>query len=96
MAGYKAYRIDGNTNIWYAGYVATCGEIMVKTTINLEDELWKQFSVKVIQDFGGRKKTDIFQALAEAFVNAPKKTIEEAVRDWIAEEKKRQAKLKKS
>lgn len=67
----------------------------MKTTINLEDELWKQFSIKVIQDFGGRKKTDIFQALAEAFVNTPKKTIEEAVRDWITEEKKRQAKLKK-
>jgi predicted transcriptional regulator len=67
----------------------------VKTTINLEDELWKEFSIKVIQEFGGRKKTDIFQALAEAFVNTPKKTIEEAVRDWIAEEKKRQAKLQK-
>ncbi len=66
----------------------------MKTTINLEDELWKQFSVKVIQEFGGRKKTDIFQALAEAFVNSPKKTIEEAVRDWIAEEKKSQAKRK--
>ena len=71
------------------------GRHMVKTTVNLEDDLWKKFSIKVIQDYGGRKKTEIFEALAEAFVNTPKKTIEEAVRDWLAEEKKRQAKAKK-
>jgi hypothetical protein len=61
---------------------------MVKTTINIDDELWKKFSIKVIQDFGGRKKTDIFEALAYAFVNTPKKTIEEALENWVNEEKK--------
>jgi predicted transcriptional regulator len=68
---------------------------MVKTTIDIDDERWKRFSIKVIEDYGGRKKNDIIEALAEAFVNTPKKTIEEAVRDWLAEEKKRQAKTKK-
>lgn len=58
---------------------------MVKTTINLDDELWKKFSIKVIQDYGGRKKTDVFEALAEAFVNSPKKTIEEALEIWLRE-----------
>jgi predicted CopG family antitoxin len=68
---------------------------MVKTTVNLDDELWKKFSIKVIQEYGGRKKTDIFEALAEAFVNSPRKSVEEAVKDWLEEEKKRQAKMKR-
>jgi hypothetical protein len=55
---------------------------MVKTTVNLEDELWKKFSIKVIQEYGGRKKTDIFEALASAFVSDPKMTIEEALEKW--------------
>jgi predicted transcriptional regulator len=65
---------------------------MVKTTVNLEDELWKKFSIKVIQDYGGRKKTDIFEALAEAFVNSPQKTIEEALEDWAKNQTKRKTK----
>ncbi len=68
---------------------------MMKTTINLEDELWKQFSIKVIQDYGGRKKTDVFEALAEAFVNSPDKTIKEALEDWIKQQEKRKGKTKK-
>jgi len=62
---------------------------MVKTTIQLEEELWKKFSIKVIQEYGGRKKTDIFTALAEAFVSTPSKTIEEAVNSWIQNETKK-------
>jgi hypothetical protein len=65
---------------------------MVKTTVNLEDELWKKFSIKVIQDYGGRKKTDIFEALADAFVNAPQKTIDEALEDWMKEKDKKKMK----
>ena len=63
---------------------------MVKTTVNLDDDLWKKFSIKVIEQYGGRKKTDVFEALAEAFVSAPHKTIEQALEDWIrAHERKR-------
>ncbi len=61
--------------------------MVVKTTVTLEDELWKKFSIKVIDRYGGRKKTDIFEALAEAFVNAPQKTIEEALNDWSKKRK---------
>jgi hypothetical protein len=64
----------------------------IKTTINLEEELWKKFSIKVIQDYGGRKKTDIFEALAEAFVNAPEKTVQEAVSDWVNKPRKKKQK----
>jgi predicted CopG family antitoxin len=60
---------------------------MVKTTIELDEELWKKFSIKVIQKYGGRKKTDIFEALAEAFVNTPEKMVQEAVEDWIRQRK---------
>jgi hypothetical protein len=64
----------------------------VKTTINLDEELWKKFSIKVIDKYGGRKKTDIFEALADAFVNAPQKTIEEALEDWLKNQTKRKMK----
>lgn len=68
----------------------------MKTTVNLEENLWKRFSIKVIEKYGGRKKTDIFEALADAFVNAPQKTIQEALDDWLKEEDKRKAKALKS
>jgi len=57
-------------------------DMVVKTTVVMEDQLWKDFSKKVIDKYGGRKKTDIFEALAYAFVNAPEKTVEEALEDW--------------
>ena len=65
---------------------------MVKTTIQLSEELWKKFSIKVIQEYGGRKKTDIFAALAEGFVSTPSKTVEDAVNSWIESETKKRPK----
>lgn len=41
---------------------------MVKTTINIDDELWKRFSIKVIEEYGGRKKTDVITQLIEEYV----------------------------
>jgi len=43
---------------------------MVKTTIDIPDELWKEFSIKVIQDYGGRKKNDIIQSLIGFFLGS--------------------------
>lgn len=65
---------------------------MVKTTIDLEDELWKKFSIKVIQDYGGRKKNDVIEALISEFVNNPKKTIEEAMEELLRDQAKHKAK----
>ena len=45
---------------------------MVKTTIDIDDERWKRFSIKVIEDFGGRKKNDVIEALLEGFLKDPK------------------------
>jgi hypothetical protein len=45
---------------------------MVKTTIDIDDERWKRFSIKVIEDFGGRKKNDVIEALVEDFLKDPK------------------------
>jgi len=56
---------------------------MVKTTIDIDDERWKRFSIKVIEDFGGRKKNDVMEALVEAFVKDPK--LSEAIDKWIKE-----------
>jgi hypothetical protein len=64
----------------------------VKTTIDLEDELWKKFSIKVIQDYGGRKKNDIIEALINEFVEDPTRTIEEALEEWAKKQAKRKEK----
>jgi len=65
---------------------------MVKTTIDLDDELWKKFSIKVIEDYGGRKKNDVIEALAEAFVSTPEKTIKQALEDWIRTQERKKSK----
>ena len=43
---------------------------MVKTTIDIPDEVWKKFSIKVIEDLGGRKKNDIIQSLIGFYLTA--------------------------
>jgi hypothetical protein len=57
---------------------------MVKTTIDIDDERWKRFSIKVIEDFGGRKKNDVIEALVEAFLKDPK--LSEALGVWLKKE----------
>ena len=40
----------------------------VKTTIDIPENLWRDFSVKVIQKQGGRKKNDVIKDLIERYV----------------------------
>ncbi len=41
---------------------------MVKTTIDLPEELWKKFSIKVIEQHGGRKKNDVIEGLIKKYL----------------------------
>ena len=41
---------------------------MVKTTIDMPDELWKKFSIKVIKVHGGRKKNDVIEELIKKYL----------------------------
>ncbi len=41
---------------------------MVKTTIDLPDEKWKKFSIKVIEEYGGRKKNDVIEELIDKYL----------------------------
>ena len=41
---------------------------MVKTTIDLPDELWKKFSIRVIEEHGGRKKNDVIEGLIKDYL----------------------------
>ena len=41
---------------------------MVKTTINVPDNLWKEFSIKVIREEGLRKKNDIIEDLIKEYL----------------------------
>jgi hypothetical protein len=60
---------------------------MVKTTIDLDDDVWKKFSIKVIEDFGGRKKNDVIEGLVEMFLKDEK--LSEALDIWLKKEKAR-------
>ena len=41
---------------------------MTKTTIDIEEELWKKFSIVVIQKHGGRKKNNVIGELIKEYV----------------------------
>lgn len=41
---------------------------MVKTTIDMPDELWKKFSIRVIEEHGGRKKNDVIEGLIKKYL----------------------------
>lgn len=41
---------------------------MVKTTIDIPEELWKKFSIKVIEEYGGRKKNDVIEDLIKKYL----------------------------
>lgn len=43
-------------------------EKKVKTTINVDEDLWKKFSIKVIEKHGGRKKNDVIEELIQKYV----------------------------
>jgi hypothetical protein len=62
---------------------------MVKTTITLDDELWKKFSIKVIENYGGRSKTDVIDALVNEFTKDPAK-FAEVIEDWIRDQRKKE------
>jgi metal-responsive CopG/Arc/MetJ family transcriptional regulator len=41
---------------------------MVKTTIDIPDEKWKKFSIRVIEKHGGRKKNDVIEELIDKYL----------------------------
>jgi metal-responsive CopG/Arc/MetJ family transcriptional regulator len=41
---------------------------MVKTTIDIPDDKWKKFSIKVIEEYGGRKKNDVIEELIDKYL----------------------------
>ena len=41
---------------------------VVKTTIDIPDDKWKKFSIKVIEEYGGRKKNDVIEELIDKFL----------------------------
>jgi len=40
----------------------------VKTTITIDEDLWKKFSILVIQEKGNRKKNDVIEQLIRGYV----------------------------
>jgi metal-responsive CopG/Arc/MetJ family transcriptional regulator len=46
---------------------------MVKTTIDIPDEKWKKFSIKVIEEYGGRKKNEVIEELIDKYLREGEK-----------------------
>lgn len=40
----------------------------VKTTINIDENLWKKFSIRVIEEHGGRKKNVVIEELIKKYL----------------------------
>jgi hypothetical protein len=47
-------------------------DCMVKTTIDIPDDKWKKFSIKVIEEHGGRKKNDVIEELIDKYLQEGK------------------------
>jgi metal-responsive CopG/Arc/MetJ family transcriptional regulator len=46
----------------------------VKTTITIDEDLWKKFSILAIQEYGYRKKNEIVEQLINEYVKKKEKT----------------------
>jgi metal-responsive CopG/Arc/MetJ family transcriptional regulator len=46
---------------------------VVKTTIDIPDDTWKKFSIKVIEEYGGRRKNDVIKELIDTFLKEKEK-----------------------
>jgi macrodomain Ter protein organizer (MatP/YcbG family) len=66
---YKGCLLEGDTlirqkkNMFMARVMGT-----VKTTITIDEELWKKFSILVIQEKGHRKKTEVIEQLIKEYI----------------------------
>jgi hypothetical protein len=54
-------------------YESVDDDYMVKTTIDIPDEKWKKFSIKVIEEYGGRKKNDVIEELIDKYLREKEK-----------------------
>jgi len=45
-----------------------CGELMVKTTLEVDDDLWRRFSILVLREKGERKKNEVITKLIKDYV----------------------------
>ena len=47
----------------------------IKTTINIDEDLWKRFSILVIQEKGYRKKNEVIEELIKEYVDRKEENI---------------------
>ena len=40
----------------------------IKTTINIDEKLWTDFSIAVLKKHGGRKKNDVIEQLLREYI----------------------------
>ena len=47
---------------------------MVKTTIDISEDKWKKFSIRVIERYGDRKKNDVIEELIDKYLKEGEKS----------------------
>ncbi len=47
--------------------------VEIKTTISIEEELWKRFSMLVIREAGLRKKNEVIEELIREYISQKRK-----------------------
>lgn len=62
-------RLEGTT----LKYESVDDGYVVKTTIDIPDDKWKKFSIKVIEQYGGRKKNDVIEELIDRYLKEGEK-----------------------
>lgn len=45
----------------------------IKTTINVDEDIWKKFSILVIQEKGHRKKNEVIENLIKEYIRKGQK-----------------------
>lgn len=68
---------------------------MVKTTIEVEDDLWRRFSLIVLRERGDRKKNEVIVEILKDYVEQRGLLVDEQQFEWIIRiEEEREAFLK--
>jgi len=60
----------------------------VKTTIEIDDELWRLFSILVLRERGGRKRSKVIEELIRSYVNSRRSLLDLEIMEAFERERK--------
>ncbi len=60
----------------------------MKTTIEIDDELWRLFSILVLRERGGRKRSKVIEELIRSYVNSRRSLLDLEIMEAFERERK--------